>query len=642
MRKVKGKVVALAAAMALSLSACGNAATDTTEATEAAESTASETEASAPKGELPTYATTPSIDFEDGNFAFAAVNTSIGGADKSELSVEDFGGSKALKVTNKEGGNMFLAINVSALLGDNVAKLAKVQFDIGTESADGAFYSSSGRLYTYTGQDNAESKLDEWSVYIDTANPKTTAMDVSGFEAGADNYIVISKETDVAADKGVGMQNMFVDNLTLLDADGNTLEADSSAEFGSPSGFAAGVDRSHLWAMTKVVNFEGFSTGAAGWAQDGFDMPQEIIDALVPGAVVEIEYTSTTGNMWLVMPDSEAGWMRVGVGDADGSGQGYAYVNSSKNIAQVTFDQLAQYLGDDVSKWGARMQCESDGDWTVSSVKVGQAAPSYALVNPVVFEGFATSADGWAQSGFTMPQEIIDALVPGSVVEISYKSDTGNMWLVMNECEAGWMRVGVGDADGSGQGYAVADGSKAFVTYEDLAQYCGDDVSKWGSTMQCESDGAWEVYGIRVGQSIEFAPTNKQIDLGAAVSGDGWAQDGVDLSEEALAALVPGSYINIQYTSESGEIWVVMPDAQAGWMRVGVGDFDGSGQGYAAYDGKNCQIPYEMIAEYCGDDVSTWGTRIQFEASTPWSVTGATIGLADGVAAPTASEGDAE
>ena len=643
MRKVRGKVVSaiMVSAMALSLVACGGTeTTDTSEEATQAEEAGGDAEEAAPA-----EAATPSVDFEDGNFAFVKVNTSKGGADKSELSVEDFNGSKALKATNVDGGNMYVGINVSALLGDSVADLAKVSFDIGTESSDGNFYSSSGTVYTYTGEDLAETKAGPWSVYIDTANPKNASVDVSGFVAGADNYIMISKETDIAADKGVGAQNIYIDNIALLDASGNSLTADTSADFGSPAGFADSVDRSHLYSLTKAVNFEGFAVSADAWAQDGKDMPQEIIDALVPGAVVEIEFTSETGNMWIVMPDAEAGWMRVGVGDADGSGQGYAYVNSAKTIAQVTYEQLAQYCGDDVSKWGARMQCESDGAWSVSSVKVGQAAPNYGLKNAVEFPDFAVKADAWAQDGKDMPQEIIDALVPGSVVEISYKSETGNMWLVMPDATAGWMRVGVGDADGSGQGYAVCDGSKAYVTYEDLAQYCGDDVSAWGARMQCESDGAWEVYGIRVGEATEFVPTNKQIDLGASVSGDGWAQDGVELSADAIAALVPGSYININYTSETGEIWIVIPDAEAGWMRVGVGDYDGSGQGYAIFNGSTCQIPFEMIAQYCGDDVSKWGTRIQFEASTAWSVSGASIGLKDGVtvAAPAgdaAAEGE--
>ena len=98
------------------------------------------------------------------------------------------------------------------------------------------------------------------------------------------------------------------------------------------------------------------------------------------------------------------------------------------------------------------------------------------------------------------------------------------------------------------------------------------------------------------------------------------------MTEEMIAALVPGSVIDVEYSSDSGELWIVMPDAEVGWSRVGVGDFDGSGVTYGLFDGNHCQISYELIAQVCGDDVSKWGTRVQFEASSPWKVTGASIG----------------
>ena len=117
---------------------------------------------------------------------------------------------------------------------------------------------------------------------------------------------------------------------------------------------------------------------------------------------------------------------------------------------------------------------------------------------------------------------------------------------------------------------------------------------------------------------------------------DGWAQADViaDLMADDVAELlVPGSVITINYTSESGEIWLVFPDSDAGWMRVGVGDTDGSGQGYAAYNGTVCQIPFEMIADVLGgSDISRWGGRIQAEASTAWEVYSVTIGQSDYVA----------
>ena len=448
--------------------------------------------------------TEASVDFEDGAYGFVKMCLTKGGTpDESLLSVVDYNGSKALYAENVSGASMFIGINVSALIGDKIADLSTIMVDIGTEYADGSFSASSGYLYAYVGEGNDEVKAAEWSVYLETQNPKTATFDVSGlgFVAGADNYIIISKETD---NNAAAPASMYLDNITFLDASGNVLTADTSADFGSPAGFeSSGVDLSNLCVLTDVVEFEGFATKAGGWGQDGFDMPQEIIDALVPGAVVQIEYSSASGDMWIVMPDSAAGWMRVGVGDIDGSGSSPAYINNSHNICQITYEQIAEKCGDDVSTWGARMQCEASDEWEVYSVKVGQYAPHYGVTDAVEFEGFACKGDAWSQSGFTMPEEIIEALVPGSIVEISYTSETGDMWIVMNEAEAGWSRVGVGNIDGSESSPALFNGSICQVTYEQIADKCGDDVSTWGSMMQCESSGEWEVYSVTVCQNVQ-------------------------------------------------------------------------------------------------------------------------------------------
>ena len=607
------------------------AAAETEAETEAAaetEAPAQEAPAEEAPAEAPAAAGATVIDFEDGNFGFVKVNKTKGAADGSTLEVADFNGSKALKMVNVDGGSMYLGVNISALLGDSVANLATIRVDLGTESADGAFYATSGKLYAYTGEENeTENAAGDWSVYLESVNPKTLTFDVSSleFNAASDNYIILSREVDNAP----APQTLYFDNLTFLDASGAPIAVNTAAEFGSPAGFeSSGSDTVGLNGVIRAVEFEGFQTSGSGWAQAGYDMPEEIISALVPGSVVEISYTSATGNMWLVMPGAEAGWMRVGVGDCDGSGQGYSYYNASRTVAQVTYEQIAQYCGDDVSTWGAAMQCESDGDWEVYSVRVGEAVPNYCIESGAVeLEGAQVSGDAWSQAGTEMSEDFIAALVPGSVVEISYASDTNNMWLVFPGAEAGWMRVGVGDADGSGQGYALTDGSKAYIPYETIAEYCGDDVSKWGTTLQCESDGAWEVYSVRVGKAGEFVPYNASVELeGFQISGGGWGQDGLEMTDDFRAALTEGSVINISYASETGEIWVVFPDSEAGWMRVGVGDYDGSGQGYALFNGSTCQIPFETIAEYLGDDVSTWGARLQCEASSAWEVYSVSVG----------------
>ena len=436
--------------------------------------------------------------------------------------------------------------------------------------------------------------------------------------------MVVSLETDNGKSKGAAQANMWIDNVVFKDADGNVLKADTSAEYVAAS---TGSDRSNLYAVTGAVEFADFACKGDGWAQNGFDMPQEIIDALVPGSVIEISFSSESGNMWIVMPDSAAGWMRVGQGNADGSGSVGAYINNSGNTCQVTYEQIAAICGDDVSTWGSRLQCESDGAWEVTSVKVGMQAPSYAVANAVEFADFACKGDGWAQNGFDMPQEIIDALVPGSVVEITYTSESGDMWIVMPDSSAGWMRVGVGNADGSGSDDAITDGSKCYVTYEQIAAVCGDDVSAWGTRMQCESDTAWEVTSVKVGTAKEMKPLNNLVVFpDFACSGDGWAQAGKDMPQEIIDALVPGSVVTISYTSENGDMWVVMNGAAVGWSRVGQGNADGSGSDSAAFNGSTCQVTYEQIAAVCGDDVSTWGGSMQCEASGAWEVTSVAVG----------------
>ncbi len=629
MKAKKVMALFLAAAMTLSLAACGGsgAATETSSEPTAEEAPAENADAEAPAEsveETETGAGEVSIDFEDGVFGFVGNDKSVNTAsDDAVFSVEDYNGSKALKVT-PQGKMPYVGIQADALLGDAVSSLKTIELTIGTENPDGKFFASSGNIYAFAGEDN-EKLSQGWSVYLEDANPKTvtyTLPDGKSFVAG--NYIVVSLETDNGKTKGATQANMYIDNIVFKDADGNVLNADTSAEYVAAS---TGADRSNLFAVTGAVEFADFACTGDGWSQNGFDMPQEILDALVPGSVVEITYSSESGNMWIVMPDAAAGWMRVGVGNADGSGSDAAYINSSKNICQITYEQIAAVCGDDVSTWGARMQCESDAAWEVTSVKVGKQAPAYAAVGAVDFTGFACTGDGWGQNGFDMPQEIIDALVPGSVVEITYSSESGDMWIVMPDAAAGWMRVGVGNADGSGSDDAVADGSKCYITYEQIAAVCGDDVSTWGARMQCESDTAWEVFAVKVGTAKEFKPLKNLVEFpDFACTGDGWGQNGFAMPQEILDALVPGAVVTISYTSETGDLWVVMNEAAAGWMRVGQGNADGSGSDSAVFNGSTCQVTYEQIAALCGEDVSTWGSTMQCESSGAWEVMSVAVG----------------
>lgn len=547
-----------------------------------------------------------SLDFEDGNVGFVSVYEGMANSASATIEVADYNGSKALKITNNNGKVPYIAFDVLSLLGEKTADVTGIEMTIGIENPDGKFYACSGEMKLFTSGELSKIAR-PWSVYMEKKNPKVApfSMGDEAFSADA-SVMVITLSVDNGAAKGAAPAVMYVDDIRFLDADNNVIPADSTVSFVEPDGFSGAADMSNLQYLgADAVELEGMAGLSAGaWAQDGVEMTEEFKAALVTGAVVEISYSSESGDIWLVMPDAAAGWSRIE--------QQTAVTNLSHSTAQITFEQIAAVLGDDVSTWGARMQCEASGNWEVYGVKVGQPTGLKNLANKVSIDGFEKSADAWTQDGIELTEEQWAMMKPGAVIEINYSSESGDMWLVLPWAEAGWSRIE--------QQTAPCNGSICQISYEQIAAVCGEDVSKWGTMLQCESSGAWEVYGVSIA-SAEFVATKGNVLIdGFAPSGDAWAQDGLELTEEQLAMLVPGSVITIQYESESGDMWIVLPDAAAGWSRVE--------QQTAACNGSVCQITYEQIAAVCGEDVSTWGARLQCEASGAWTVFAAYIGNA--------------
>ena len=377
MRRNKLMACLMAGTMAVVLTACsgGGKENETTTAQQTTQAPTVETTTQVPAEETttaPAVVVDASIDFEDGAMGFVAPYSAPANAADIEMAVVGYNGGKALQVKNLTGKVPFVGIDVSSLCGDNVANIASIAMTLGVQYEDGTFSACSGKLTTWTGEDLVQTGYD-WAVYMESKNPKTASFDVSGvpFTAGAKNIMVLSLETDNGASGGHGNATLYIDNIAFYDASGKLITADKTVAFAEPEGYSdSGKDYSNLYALKNPVNFEGFTTSAGGWAQAGFTMPQEIIDALVSGSVVEIEYKSETGNMWIVMNEAQTGWMRVGQAGTDDP----AYLNNSHNIAQVTYEQLAALCTDDVSTWGTTMQCEASTPWEVYGVWVSTPA----------------------------------------------------------------------------------------------------------------------------------------------------------------------------------------------------------------------------------------------------------------------------
>ena len=497
------------------------------------------------------------IDFADGNFGFLGMDTTLGNADASELSVVDYNGGKALCVSPAAAGRVpYVSLNVEGLLGENLSRLAKITFDVGVElGTDGKFYAQSGKVYMVNGEDSSKQSAD-WSVYMERKNPKTAVVTVpaGAFVAGRGDTLQFSKEVDSFIDSkkfdGEAPRDFYVTNIQFFDAEGNVLPVDTTAEWVAP---VTEEDRSYLYDVANAVEFPNFAYEGGGWSQNGAEMPQEFLDALVPGSVIEISYESEDGTMWIVLPDAAAGWSRV-------ANDGSAAINSSKNTCQITYEQIAAVCGEDKSTWGARLQCEAGSAWKVYSVKVGQKVARKVATPVASFDGFSCEGGAWSQNGFDIPENVLDALVPGTALQIDFESEDGSMWIVMPDCAAGWMRVA--------QGAASISGGKAYITYEQIVEACGEDKAGWGARMQCEAESAWKVYAVSVVKLAEMVGSHNNVEFeGAACEGGAWGQNGTEMPENIVAALVPGAVINISYESETGNIWIVLPDAAAGWAR---------------------------------------------------------------------------
>lgn len=574
-----------------------------------------------------------SIDFEDGLYGFVALYTAPANADAAEVSIADFNGSKALKVTNMTGKVPYLAIDIASLVGDKIADVKSITMDIGTEHPDGSFYATSGKIIAYSGEKRTESS-DPWSVYLDTKNPNTGKAildEGEEFIAGYQNMIIVTLETDNGIADGAGNASFYIDNIRLLDASDNVIKADSAVAFAEPEGFSD-VDRANLIPVKNEVEIWSGDSGGAWGQGTGMTTVNQggtFDPALITEDSVITIYYQSEGDIWLVLQSwlegAPFGWQRV----ADG---GASIKNPSGTIAQITYDQLVKYCNtDDFVTYLDVIQCESDMDWSITSVTIGQRSGIVDLKDEVVLwtdDGDAAWAQGTGVQTLSDGGTFDPALIqPGCIISIDYKSE-GNMWLVAVSGVAGapfsWQRI----ADG---GNSLSDGSTAQITYDQLVEYCNtDDFVSYLSKLQCESDMPWEVYKVSIGYPSGLVPVVKEVEIPefAGDNGDGWAQGtGVQtlLKGGTLdAALIqPGCVYTIDYKSD-GRMWVVMQagvdGAPYGWQRVADG-------GVAADNGSRAQITYDQLVQYCNTDdfVGTLG-QLQCESDMPWEVYRFTIG----------------
>ncbi|MDR0819488.1 MAG: hypothetical protein LBN43_07955 [Oscillospiraceae bacterium] len=277
--------------------------------------------------------------FANGNFAFIQSYESSPDACKTQLSIIERNGKKALLADVSNGGTPYLAIDVSSLLGEDVSNLRSMEIDVETTNPDGEFYAVSGTITALSGADRLQGAPDPWSVYLAAKNPNIARAALNETEymiSGAYNMFIFSKEVDNALTGGAGPTNFIILGIRFYGENGAELTLNTDAVFSAPEGFGR-PDRSNLLETSGETTIDGSSGNSpGGWGQavaittihggGAFDA-----SVIAPGSVITVYYASESAPELILQSWSG------GEGLAKAAP---AYVNDSGTIAQFLYDDI--------------------------------------------------------------------------------------------------------------------------------------------------------------------------------------------------------------------------------------------------------------------------------------------------------------
>ena len=503
----------------------------------------------------PSYEAGKVIDFEDGNMGFIACKETAPNSAALDMAVVDFAGSKALKVSTEETAKIpYVAIDVSSLAGDAIESVRSIELDLAVSAADGAFYAVSGQTLSYVGADNTE-VAGKWSVYLESKNPKRHTITLGEeelFAAGAKNIIILTKETDNAIDKTGSASTLYIDNIVLKDADGNAIALNSAASFNAPDGFG-NVDWSNLTPTKPEIKVDGLKyVSVGGWWPNGADGNQygltvDPVNAASQSTLTLLDPTAFTSGKFLTatvsIPGGIEDWQKqiqlvvqyqpiegsaltatswTAGNSADGratievkdSGEAIftlqMHLNDSMSMAQVSYDEIAEYLND--PEWFSHVTFMGMRDagyaLTVSDAYIGvEKKVLPATVNDVVLEGYAgLKGSAWSQIGVNSLAwgGTLDPAVfkPGCVITVNYKS-AGTVWpVVMSADETyGWTRIAFDEpAEIKSLGLINEENDTVQFTLEQFTSQLGVENLDAIGFLQFESDADFEIVCVSVGE----------------------------------------------------------------------------------------------------------------------------------------------
>ncbi len=249
-------LLALLAAMALSLTACGGETDSKTDSAESVADTSAAEEVTEEETEeevIPTHAAFPEADvnavtFDDGNFAFATIICDDDASADGTLSVEELDGNPMLKYTDTvtTADNLAemvqkVSINVTHLLApEQLALINSIEFDMYAAAEADVFVNDDGenvKVPGWIGGGGGTVAADgKWYSFADFAASGINEYEMERSDACHVQFKFLLASAGKNWDETVedpnflimrwGMQNlssMYIDNITFYDADGNSI-----------------------------------------------------------------------------------------------------------------------------------------------------------------------------------------------------------------------------------------------------------------------------------------------------------------------------------------------------------------------------------------------------------------------------------
>ncbi len=562
--------VLLAAIMTVSLVACGGTQggnetpTPTTEPTQAPDVTPDEV----------------SIDFEDGNFGFAMMKTKPRKADESILSVTSVNGSKALYVQHVDAAEMYLGIDIDAILGEKVTEVKTISLTIGTEHGSAKFASAAGEMLVYTGEALAETKVSSWSVYMESKNPKTvtfTLPDGVAFTAGNDNYFVISKLEDT----GSVISDFYIDDIRFYDANGNVLKGDTTVVMEAPNNFLKVVEEEDdNTAAIKVAMDEAY---AGDWGQSGI-ISAEVLSQFTSGVTVTVKYELQSGYDYYLWAPMDSSWAKLGPAKTGLTAKaapeegdkyhiqedGFIVIDDFTNT-ELTFTLSAETVAELVASGG--LSAQTYGVTAYEAVLSGEAA---AMITEKV-AGEDSYVGDWAQSAVVSADVL--AKFPGDVtVTAKYELQSGYDYYLWAPMDSAWAKLGPAKTGLTAKA-AAEEGDKyhiqedGFIVIDDFTNTEITFTIPAATVAELVASGGFsaQTYGVTVYEIVlqGTAPATVKEKVAGEDSyvGD-WAQSAV-VSADILAKFGGDVTVTAKYELQSGYDYYLWAPMDSAWAKLG-------------------------------------------------------------------------